>query len=432
MPAFRVDSGTVFPITERSRGVVAPRNELALERTMWLDFDGSGYIVMDAITGAMRTDWRLDMSKPYALLSASELGDSLLITKGADEGETGIEVRMPDVDLETLGRGETRGAMPVTGWDSRFASVKASLNLPPGHKLLVAPGVDRAIGSWMDRWALLDFFLVLIITIASWRLFNPVVGIIALLALGLSYHELLAPTWLWLNLLVAVALLRVAPAGRLYRLVRSYQLFSAALLIIVLVPFIANQVRIAIYPQLESQYAEYQIFGPQGPVQQRSAPAPELRMKEVADLQQAQPDRERPLGIVPSSEPLEEAVTVSKQSAVPYRFARFAPNAIVQAGPGVPSWRWNTYRLVWSGPVEPGQEMRLVVMPRWLVSVLRFALAGLVLAALLWSCAGSPSPPTDAWPPESSSAPRSRGRRTWPPSWCGSPWDPGRRATRAC
>ena len=380
LPAFRVDSGAMFSITERSRGVVAPSNELALDRTMWLDFDGEGYIVKDAITGAMRTDWRLDMSQPYTLLSASESGDSLLVTKGREEGSTGIEVRMPDVSLETLGRGETRAAMPVAGWDSRFASVNASLNLPPGHKLLVAPGVDRAIGSWMDRWALLDFFLVLIITIASWRLFNPAVGIIALLALGLSYHELLAPTWLWLNLLVAVALLRVAPAGRLYRLVRSYQLLSAALLIIVLVPFIANQVRIAIYPQLESQYAEYEVFGAPGIVLQQPAPAPELRMKEAADLQQVRPDRERPAGIAPSGELLEEVVVVSSKSTVPYRFARFAPNAIVQAGPGVPSWRWNTYRLVWGGPVEPGQEMRLVVLPRWFVSTVRFALVGLVLA----------------------------------------------------
>ena len=65
----------------------------------------------------------------------------------------------------------------------------------------------------MSEWQLLDFFLVLIITIAVWRLFTPVAGVVALLALVLSFHEMFAPTWLWLNLLAAVALLRVAPEG---------------------------------------------------------------------------------------------------------------------------------------------------------------------------------------------------------------------------
>ncbi len=69
-PAFRVDPGAAFRITERSRGVVSATNELALARTIWLDFDGDGFVVLDAISGEMRRDWRLDMALPYALLSA--------------------------------------------------------------------------------------------------------------------------------------------------------------------------------------------------------------------------------------------------------------------------------------------------------------------------------------------------------------------------
>ena len=110
---------------------------------MWLDFDGGGFVVQDWIDGTMRTDWRLDMSGPYALLSAMEYDDSLLITKGAGEGQTGIEVRQSEVDVDTIGRAETRGSLPVTGWNARFADVETTLNLPPGHKLLMAPGVDH-------------------------------------------------------------------------------------------------------------------------------------------------------------------------------------------------------------------------------------------------------------------------------------------------
>ena len=371
-PAFRVMQDETLSITERSRGVIAASNELALQRTLWLDFDGADYSVRDNITGRMRTGWRLDMVPPFSLLSATEDGENLLITKGGEEGQTGVEVRTSDVRLTTLGRSETRGAMPATGWAARFAAVDATLNLPPGYKLVMAPGVDRAVGSWTDNWALLDFFLVLIITIATWRLFGPAAGGIALLALVLSFQEMYAPTWLWLNLLIAVALLRVAPAGRLFQAVRGYQLLSAAALVVVLVPFVAGQLRTAIYPQLEPQHDRYGLVDVGTVFEQADEAAGAMRVAEP-QVSALKPAETRDV----AKAPLEEMVAT--RSAPRQSFARYAPNAIVQAGPGIPSWRWNTYQLKWSGPVDPGQEVRLVVMPRWLVSTLRFAAVALSL-----------------------------------------------------
>jgi len=371
-PSFRVDDGASLLITERSRGVVSASNELSLDRTLWLDFNGDGFIVEDQIAGEMRTGWRLDMAGPYALLSAAEYGESLLITEGDSNGQTGVEVRQSDVNLETLGRSDTRGTMPITGWDARFADVSAELNVPPGHKLLTASGVDDAYGSWMGEWQLLDFFLVLIITIAVWRLFTPVAGVVALAALVLSFHELFAPTWLWLNLLAAIALLRVAPEGRLHKIVRSYQLMSAVALVIALVPFTAGQLRVAIYPQLESQYNQYGLAD-------YAAPTAEFDQVMEAERSVA----EKKANLVARSRtvdsPAIEEVIVTGSMVVRQQFSRYAPNAIVQAGPGIPSWRWNTYSLNWSGPVDPDQTMRLVVLPRWLVSALRFIEVALML-----------------------------------------------------
>ncbi len=214
----------------------------------------------DAVTGQMRTGWRLDMSPPYVLLAAWEGDENLLVTRGQGSGQTGIEVRQTNVAVDALGRSDARKSMPVTGWEARFGAVNATLNLPPGNKLLAAPGVDDARGSWASQWQLLDFFLVLIITIAVWRLLGRGGGVIALLALVLSFHEMYAPGWLWLNLLIAMALMRVAPAGRLRQMVSGYQMLSAAALLVALVPFVANQLRIAIYPQLEPQYNQYQLY----------------------------------------------------------------------------------------------------------------------------------------------------------------------------
>ena len=366
-PAFRVDPGATFAITERSRGVVSAANELSLDRTIWLDFDGEGFVVKDSIGGRMRTEWRLDMEPPYTLLSATENGRNLLITQGRGEGQTGVELRQTNVDLAALGRMNVRGSMPVTGWDTRFADVRATLNLPPGNKLVAAPGVDSARGSWLSQWQLLDFFLVLIITIAVWRLLGRGSGIIALLALVLSFHEPYAPSWLWVNLLIAIALMRVAPAGRLRQIVSGYQLLSAAALVVALVPFLANQLRISLYPQLEPQYNQYQLYDygvtPAAP----SAEQP-MRERKASELQA---DVFRP-----EVDSLEE-IMVTGAKAID--FVRYAPNAIVQAGPGIPSWQWNTYTLSWSGPVDAEQSMRLVILPRWLVSVLRAVEVALLL-----------------------------------------------------
>lgn len=364
LPAFRIEPGETLKITERSRGAVAADNQLQLNRTMWLDYNGNGYVVQDSISGKMRTGWRLDMMAPYELLSASSWDDVLLITQGDGDTDTGVELRQSDVGLETLGRSETRGAMPATGWNERFAQVNATLNLPPGEKLLAAPGADQAPGSWVSQWKLLHFFLLLIITIATWKLFGRVAGLIALSAIALSFHELHSPLWLWLNVLAAVALLRVAPAGRLRTSLLVYQGVSLLALVAVLVPFVAGQMKVAIYPQLEPQYGvAYSIAPADGYAEQ--PPAMELAERKV--MQDA----------VRSAAPLEEIVVTANK--VRRSYSRYAPNAIVQAGPGVPSWQWNSYRLSWSGPVDPEQSLRLIVMPRWLVSLLRFTQVGLLL-----------------------------------------------------
>jgi hypothetical protein len=372
LPAFRMAADAIFSVIERSRGVVSATNDLALMRTMWLDFDGDGFIVKDRIAGTMRTHWRLDMSSPFALLSAREGGESLLVTQGSTAEQTGIELRQSQVEVESIARANTRHELPVTGWGTRFARVETRLNLPPGHKLLMAPGVDRSTGSWMSQWQLLDFFLVLIITIAVWRLFGKAAGSIALGALVLSFHESYAPSWLWLNLLMVIALMRVAPAGRLRQLVSGYQILSIAALVVVLVPFVAGQLRVAIYPQLELQAATPTVAS--GFSEMSANKRLDLdRRTRVQALSLSAPS------INPESDDLamdEIVVTGARSRRV---FSRYAPNAIVQTGPGIPSWRWNTYSLSWNGPVDADQSMRLVVMPRWSVSLMRIAAVALLL-----------------------------------------------------
>lgn len=359
LPAFSLQQGGALTLDERSRGRVAADNRLQLERKLWLDFNADGFVYDDSVTGEMRSEWRLDMLEPYALLNATEAGENLLITRHASDAPAGIEVRQSDVDVQALGRLETRGEFAVAGWQTRFDNMSIELNLPPGHRLLAAPGVDSAPGSWVSQWQLLDFFLLLIVTIATARLFGNAAAAVALLALVLSLHEADSAAWSWLNLLAAVALVRVAPAGRFMAVAKAYRTISAVLLLVILVPFAVGQIRDAVYPQLERRAGSYDygFVGAQPDVFPASAPvAYDAAMKmESSVTREAEP-------------PQEIIVTGTRVSK---SYSRYADNAIVQAGPGRPSWEWNEYQLEFSGPVDAGRTMRLVIVPDWLLSLWR-------------------------------------------------------------
>ncbi|MBT8099760.1 MAG: hypothetical protein KJO82_08420, partial [Gammaproteobacteria bacterium] len=139
------------------------------------------------------------------------------------------------------------------------------------------------------------------------------------------------------------------------------------------VPFIAGQMRIAIYPQLEPQWGSARSGGMLMRADHgfpASAPMKEaaIATRSIAEAEEMDDKPARLDQIV---------VTGSRISAT--NFARYAPNAIVQVGSGIPSWQWNGYSLNWSGPVDAEQTMRLVILPRWVVSLLRVIETGLLI-----------------------------------------------------
>ncbi|HSG64417.1 MAG TPA: hypothetical protein VLD39_05430, partial [Gammaproteobacteria bacterium] len=256
-PSYRVVAGSAVDLLERSRNDADAPNRLSLERTLWLDFAGGGFTALDAITGQMSSGWRLDMAAPYVMtMATSDLanpgGESdYLITTPGTAGVQGVEIRAGALDLETIARLGSRGAVPVTGYLDDFDSVRTVLHLPPGHRLLAAPGADAVFGAWLNDWRLLDVFLALIVATATWRLLGVGPGLLAAATMVLVLHEPAAPRWIWLNVLVALGLLKVAPLGRLRRAASLYHYASLAVLVLLLIPFTVTQLRTVVFPQLE-------------------------------------------------------------------------------------------------------------------------------------------------------------------------------------
>jgi hypothetical protein len=370
-PAFRMADDSQLKIVERSRGLAnADDNRLQLNRNLWLDFDHGGFTAVDSISGTMRRDWRLDMAAPFELKSATSSGEPQLVTAGAD-GHTGLEVRTPQLTLTTVARARADGALPATGWVGRFDAVDGVLHLPPGHRLIAAIGADDAPRSWFERWGLWSVFGVLIVVVFVYWTAGLVPAAIAALAFLLTYQEEPAYIWIWGNLLAALAIARAAPEGRFRRIAQRYRTASFVVLALALLPFMWMQVRIALYPQLE-RGAFFQNFA----VAAAAAPALAQEVDAAAVAYDSQPQ------VMANAPPAPAAMLRRDKSEEakaenPYASSsggllsglnsanvvqRYASGTRLQAGPGIPAWRYNSYDYHWSGPVEAADTVRFVYL----------------------------------------------------------------------
>jgi len=376
-PAFRMDAAAKLSIVERSRGLSnADDNRLTLSRALWLDFDHHGFTVVDRINGIMRRDWRLDMQPPFALQSARQNNDQLLVTEGA-EGRAGVELREPQLYLTTVARKDSGGgAMPATGWDSRFDRVTGTFNLPVGHRLIAAIGTDGAPGAWWERWGLWNVFGVLLIVGFVYWSAGLIPAAIAALALLLTYQEMPEFIWLWGNLLAALAIARAAPAGRFQRFASAYRTASFVVLGIALLPFLWLQIRYALYPQLAPGDGGYEITANLTGGQEEAyavaadaaAPATDFPVPAVAMPLPPPVDSitAEDIGQFPDvnlRESLRRVPGVSRSKGALNSVQvvqRYAAGTVLQAGPGIPAWRYNSYDYYWSGPIESADTVRFI------------------------------------------------------------------------
>lgn len=367
LPAWLMSPGAQLQFRLIRRGDPDPEpDQLHLARNLWLDFDGGGYTVQDQVSGSMTRGWRLEANAPLQLGRAALDGEAQFITRLPQVARDGIEVRRGRLELTADSRLEGNiSALPAVGWNHDFQSVGATLHLPPGWELLAASGVDNVPDTWIKRWTLLDIFLVLIAALAVRGLWHWKLGLFALFTLALIWHEPGAPRYVWLNILAAIALLRVLPETRFQALVRGYRNLAWLALVIIAVPFMVDQVRTGLYPQLESL--------PYAPVTQYAAMAPAREQPMRAPAAVPQAAMELAAGVADSvSEPARkiaraadmalEEVAVSSVSTM-RNFNQVDPDANVQTGPGLPDWHWRQVSLGWNGPVQKDQQVSL-----WLLS----------------------------------------------------------------
>lgn len=408
LPSLLAPPGALLQLVTKGRGEISHPPLLNVERDLWLDFDGQGFTSQDRIKGQVKGGRRIEADVANELGRLEINGTPRFITRNETSKQLGTELRENQLNLLAEGRmtGPLR-AFPVLGWDFEAQSLGLKLHLPPGYRLLHAAGVDEVQGSWVARWNLWDFFLVLLVGISFWNLFGPTFGVLALLALGLGYQEQGAPGVLWLPALLSIGLLRLLPEGRLAVWIGRIKYLALALLLLQLLPFAVDQVRMAIYPQLErnagfvqrlQQAAPAAMDGIQAPAmlavpapapEAESAPvsAPSAAMKLEADAMVAVQPKARvglsARGSINSFAPERSTKGLKRDFGTPLDASLYDPDVKVQSGPGLPQWRWNSYDLRYSGGVTKDQRLQLQLIAPAALRLLRLLVVGLFGLLLL-------------------------------------------------
>lgn len=390
LPAYRLAPGDTLRMDEKQRGDPTPQTgALELSRQMWLDFDGRGFTWKDRCTGQLYRRSRLEMRSGMELGRAELNGQPMMITVQGEKA--GVEASAGPLDLLAVSRGRTGGTLEAGGWNQGFKRIGTVLHLPPGWSLLHVEGPDRVDDSWISDWSLWDVFLLCILSLACLRMAGWRIGLLGMATFLMLSQEPGLGGLLWLNLLAAIGLWKVLPAGRFRRLANFYRWGSLILLAGLWVPFAIIHARMALYPQLDGPETTSFRNGNPSLLSQGQAgitmrlTAPESAPMEANEKLMESPSVERKYKLSKSALGGRRG-GMSSASDDGYSTEEQEPAyAKVQTGPGEPAWAWKSASMSWSGPIREGEGFHLYLVPPWagrLGRILQALLPGFLLLAL--------------------------------------------------
>lgn len=381
LPVFRweTDRPLAWVVKDSGAGLRKP-DRFEIRRRLWLDDDGGGLTFEDTLQGECRQLSRLDAAAGNELAVVRVNGQRQLITTDPETGAVGIELRSPRPLVEAIGRMQRQTLLSATGWQADPDRLQVTLALPPGWRMLAVFGADRVAGDWLTAWTLLDLFLLLVFSFAVFRMRGLTAGLVAFLAFGLAYHELYAPRFTWLFVLVPVALASVVRSPRATWWIQAWKLLALGMLLMHLIPYITGEVQSAVYPQLEPGGIHYrqrdlwEVF--RGPRQ--VVPPGAVRLDAALAVDSVSTAASASVPVPPLPEPSaklnrryrggeQQQVALQDESAKLAVFQsanmQFAPGTTTQTGIPRPAWEGNQVVCSWDGPVDRTQTLRPILLP---------------------------------------------------------------------
>jgi hypothetical protein len=203
--------GSTLHLKEMSRGEQSvPPDQIALQRTLWIDLNGEGFTVRDAFSGTLRSSRRLNALEETGVGRATISGTQALIAPDPVKRLAGIEIRQSSLDVEAISRLGSSRSIAAIGWDIPVDSVNMQLMLPPSWKLLDVRGASDVTDSWVSSWTLLDVFITIMVILGAYQLFGAPVAALLGFSLCLNQGEFLAPKMLFVHIMLISAWLALS------------------------------------------------------------------------------------------------------------------------------------------------------------------------------------------------------------------------------
>lgn len=361
-----------------------PPNQYQVTRQLWLNFDGSGYVVNDQIGATIKQASRISANYPLGRIDVDGEAELVNSLGGA---EPGIEMQVGQYEINAFSDLARTGELSATGWRIDAQSLTASLNLPPGWRLLWARGADSVSGAWLERWSLWDVFLVVFATVLAARFLSRGFAVVLALALILIVQSDVSLAIFWLVAVGLVAALRYIKHARFRQYFSGATWLWLGITLLSSIGFAVDHAREAVYPQLEKRTYQAPIEAAFDRARQTADGSPEIAAghfsaDSTSDQIRKSRVQERIALSVDKQATIEEVVVTA--SANQPR-SKYNEDTQIQTGPGQPDWSWNRASFSWNGPVSNDQILTLTLAsPAWvrLGSVLSAALA-LIVSALL-------------------------------------------------
>lgn len=353
-----------------------PEDRLHMKRDIWLDFNGQGATVRDQITGLLHSRRYLGMEAAGPLLPGriTYLGQDRLIT--LHEQLQGIALPPGPLSLTAISRMDqpVSGKKLPLGWQATLENQDITLHLPPGwHLATIQGGRTADQNSLFSRWTLLDFFFLVLLSGAALKIWGIRWGLAFAIAIAFFHHSFPLPLPYWFFLAATAALGKYFSARRPHpwalAILSGLHLFLLLAAVLAALPYAAEQIRTALYPQLE-RLEKRSSWDPHSP----AFTEPFLGAESLEH---------------PESAPPRILRSAKSMDAVP--LAAMAPEdrpklpPVTQTGPGVPDWQWRSIPIQ-TGFAGPSHSLTLLLIPPLAASLAAFfrvAFVALVLARLV-------------------------------------------------
>ena len=374
---FALSEGIELQLVEEQRGNVNPYPaRFDVERDLWLSFDGDSFVARDNINA--QTDSETTISANYIPGKVTVNGQHRLISfSDPDESSApGVTLAARRSHVEAVSLIERDAPLRAVGWDLDVDRLRASLNLPPGWRLLWTRGIDRVTTSWLSAWSIWDVFLAVLLIILVYRVGGLAWAAVVALGVILSYQENPVTTLGFLALAAVAALTQLVDHDGFKRFLRGSYWVLIVPIAIACIFYSTFAARQAIYPQLERSHSFQDTVATLATSQVERVTVSAPGLGEIADDEESSMARRRAFTV--------GAHIPERSDVSPDRIVDPATGVQIPTGPGLPEWSWRSVSFDWSGPVSKSQEISLTLLSPWMFRILSFASAALTLVVLLF------------------------------------------------